>query len=58
VAHSFKRGEIYRGRLNPQKGSEQAGDRPVLIFQINHAAKIEKPQFYNYISARRLERHY
>ncbi len=35
MAHSFKRGEIYRGRLNPQKGSEQAGDRPVLIFQIN-----------------------
>lgn len=35
MAHSFKRGEIYRGRLNPQKGSEQAGNRPVLIFQIN-----------------------
>ncbi len=35
MAHSFKRGEIYRGRLNPQKGSEQAGTRPVLIFQIN-----------------------
>jgi mRNA interferase MazF len=35
VAHIFKRGEVYKGRLNPQKGSEQAGDRPVLIFQIN-----------------------
>lgn len=35
MAHSFKRGEIYKGNLNPQKGSEQAGDRPVLIFQIN-----------------------
>ncbi len=33
--HSFKRGEIYIGNLNPQKGSEQAGDRPVLIFQTN-----------------------
>ncbi|MCA1622572.1 MAG: type II toxin-antitoxin system PemK/MazF family toxin [Acidobacteria bacterium] len=35
MAHNFKRGEIYKGNLNPQKGSEQAGERPVLIFQIN-----------------------
>lgn len=35
MAHNFKRGEIYRGNLNPQKGSEQAGRRPDLIFQIN-----------------------
>lgn len=35
MAHNFKRGEVYRGNLDPQKGSEQAGKRPVLIFQIN-----------------------
>ena len=35
MAQNFKRGEVYRGNLDPQKGSEQAGKRPVLIFQIN-----------------------
>ncbi len=35
MAYTFKRGEVYRGNLDPQKGSEQAGKRPVLIFQIN-----------------------
>ncbi len=35
MSHNFKRGEVYRGNLDPQKGSEQAGKRPVLIFQIN-----------------------
>ncbi len=35
MAHNFKRGEVYLANLNPQKGSEQAGERPVLIFQIN-----------------------
>ncbi len=39
MAHNFKRGEIYRGNLNPQKGSQQAGKRPVLIFQINQLNK-------------------
>ncbi len=29
----MKRGEIYLADLNPVKGSEQAGHRPVLIFE-------------------------
>ena len=29
----MKRGEIYLADLNPVKGSEQAGQRPVLIFE-------------------------
>jgi hypothetical protein len=28
-----KRGEIWLANLNPTRGSEQAGTRPVLIFQ-------------------------
>jgi len=30
---SFKRGEVWLADLNPTRGSEQAGIRPVLIFQ-------------------------
>ena len=30
-----KRGEIWLANLNPTRGSEQAGTRPVLIFQNN-----------------------
>jgi mRNA interferase MazF len=33
TAPVFRRGEIYWGELDPQKGSEQGGRRPVLIFQ-------------------------
>ena len=29
----FKRGEVYWGTLDPQKGSEQAGRRPVVVLQ-------------------------
>ena len=31
----IKRGEIYYADLNPVKGHEQGGVRPVLILQIN-----------------------
>jgi len=31
-----RRGEIYWGSLDPQKGSEQGGTRPVLILQDDH----------------------
>src|SRR5919202_5582256 len=31
----FKRGEIWLANLNPTRGSEQAGTRPVIIFQNN-----------------------
>ena len=33
TAPVLRRGEIYWGDLDPQKGSEQAGRRPVLILQ-------------------------
>lgn len=32
-ARNVKRGEIYRGNLNPVVGSEQGGTRPVLVIQ-------------------------
>jgi mRNA interferase MazF len=32
---TIKRGEIWLADLNPTRGSEQAGTRPVLIFQNN-----------------------
>lgn len=31
----FKRGDIYYANLNPYRGSEQGGNRPVLILQNN-----------------------
>jgi mRNA interferase MazF len=34
-----KRGEIWLGDLNPTRGSEQAGTRPVLILQNNVISK-------------------
>jgi mRNA interferase MazF len=30
---TFKRSEVWLADLNPTRGSEQAGTRPVLIFQ-------------------------
>jgi mRNA interferase MazF len=30
---SFNRGEVWLANLNPTQGSEQAGTRPVIIFQ-------------------------
>ncbi len=33
--NNIKRGEIWLPNLNPTKGSEQAGIRPVIIFQNN-----------------------
>jgi mRNA interferase MazF len=35
----IKRGEIWLADLNPTRGSEQAGTRPVLIFQNNLISK-------------------
>ena len=32
---TMKRGEIYFVNLNPVKGREQAGTRPVLVLSIN-----------------------
>jgi len=37
-----KRGEIWLADLNPTRGSEQAGTRPVLIFQNNLINKYTK----------------
>ena len=31
----YKRGDIYLANLNPFKGSEQGGTRPVLVLQNN-----------------------
>jgi mRNA interferase MazF len=36
---TVKRGEIWLADLNPTRGSEQAGTRPVLIFQNNIISK-------------------
>lgn len=36
---NFERGEIWLAGLNPIRGSEQAGTRPVLIFQNNLISK-------------------
>jgi mRNA interferase MazF len=36
---SFNRGEIWLANLNPTKGSEQAGTRPVIVFQESTLAK-------------------
>lgn len=36
---TIKRGEIWLAELNPTRGSEQAGTRPVLIFQNNIISK-------------------
>jgi mRNA interferase MazF len=33
TAPVFRRGDIHIGDLDPQKGSEQGGRRPVLVFQ-------------------------
>lgn len=36
---TFKRGELWLANLNPTQGSEQAGIRPVLVFQKNELNK-------------------
>ena len=36
---TVKRGEIWLANLNPTRGSEQAGIRPVLIFQNDVVSK-------------------
>lgn len=33
MTNSIKRGEVWLADLNPTQGSEQAGIRPVIIFQ-------------------------
>jgi mRNA interferase MazF len=33
MTDEFKRGEVWLANLNPTQGSEQAGIRPVIIFQ-------------------------
>lgn len=35
----LKRGEVWLAMLNPSQGSEQAGTRPVIIFQNNVVSK-------------------
>jgi mRNA interferase MazF len=37
---SIERGDIYLADLDPTKGSEQAGTRPVLVFQHNSLNKV------------------
>jgi mRNA interferase MazF len=39
---TIKRGEIWLANLNPTRGSEQAGTRPVLIFQNDLISKYTK----------------
>lgn len=36
---SFNRGEVWLADLNPTQGSEQAGTRPVIVFQEGTLAK-------------------
>ena len=33
IGRTLRRGDVYWGDLDPQKGSEEGGRRPVLIFQ-------------------------
>lgn len=33
MKHILKRGEVWLADLNPTQGSEQAGIRPVIVFQ-------------------------
>ena len=35
-----KRGEVYLADLNPVRGTEQAGTRPVLVIQIDKANNV------------------
>jgi hypothetical protein len=35
----FRRGDLYWGDLDPQKGSEQGGRRPILIFGMTGSAE-------------------
>ena len=35
MTHQLKRGEVWLANLNPTQGSEQAGIRPIIIFQNN-----------------------
>lgn len=36
---TFNRGEVWLANLNPTKGSEQGGTRPVIVFQNNIISK-------------------
>jgi mRNA interferase MazF len=36
---TIKRGEVWLASLDPVKGSEQAGTRPVIVFQENTLSK-------------------
>ena len=38
----MKRGEIYLADLDPTRGSEQAGRRPVLVFQHNLVSRFTR----------------
>jgi mRNA interferase MazF len=38
----MKRGDVYLADLDPTKGSEQAGTRPVLVFQHNTLNKVTR----------------
>jgi len=39
---TVRRGDIWLADLNPIRGSEQAGTRPVLIFQNNVISKFDE----------------
>lgn len=38
----MKRGDVYLANLDPTKGSEQAGTRPVLVFQHNQLNRVTR----------------
>lgn len=38
----MKRGDVYLANLNPVKGSEQAGIRPVLVYQDDRLIKVTR----------------
>jgi mRNA-degrading endonuclease toxin of MazEF toxin-antitoxin module len=40
---TVKRGEVWLANLNPTRGSEQAGIRPVILFQNYDKSSLEHP---------------
>ena len=45
----MKRGNVYLANLNPVKGSEQAGQRPVLIYQNNRLLQIPTSRMLSFV---------
>jgi mRNA interferase MazF len=46
----IKRGEVWLANLNPTQGSEQAGIRPVIIFQNDLKSSSITPSINHYLS--------